>query len=103
MKTLESEQRLTWLKETLDRKLVVRNLEIFGRNLEDNLRVESFRDNEMGREIMIELMRVKFMDERKNLRENKRLRETTRDWIRKRIGRKKYDRLMDKLKKSLIA
>ena len=46
MKTLESEQRLTWLKETLDRKLVVRNLEHLGQNLEENLRVESSREDE---------------------------------------------------------
>ena len=33
IKTLESEMRLTWLNEMLDRKLVVRNLGSLGQNL----------------------------------------------------------------------
>ena len=55
----------------------------------------------MGREMLLELMRIKYKDERRHLRETKRIRETLRDWIRKRIGRRKYDRLMEKIKGSL--
>ena len=100
-KTLESEMRLAWLKEMMDKKLVVRNLDHLGHNLEENLRMESSREEELSREILLELMRVKYIDERRNLRENKRIRETMRDWIRKREGRRRYDRLMEKIKQSL--
>ena len=46
-KTLDSEMRLAWLKEMLSKKLVVRSIEQFGKIIEDNLRVESMRDEEI--------------------------------------------------------
>ena len=46
-------------------------------------------------------MRVKCIDESRNYRENKRIREIVRDLVRRREGRKRYDRLMDGLKRSL--
>ena len=46
-------------------------------------------------------MRVKYIDESRNLREKKRIRETIRDWIRKRIGRRKYNKLIEKIGASM--
>ena len=41
LKALESETRIAWLRNMLDRKLVVRDLESFGRNTTEKLRAES--------------------------------------------------------------
>ena len=96
-KTLESEQRIEWLKGMLDKKLVVRDLEILGCSINEKLRTESAKDQEMEREIIIELMRIKYIDEKRNYRELRRIRETIRDWVRKELGRRKYNTIMEKL------
>ena len=67
-KTLESEQRIEWLKGMLDRKLLVRDLEILGCSLNEKLRTESAKDQEKEREIIVELMRIKYIDEKRNYR-----------------------------------
>ena len=65
LKALESETRIAWLRNMLDRKLVVRDLESFGRNTTEKLRAESSRKEELGREAILELMRVKLVDEKR--------------------------------------
>ena len=97
-KTMESELRLSWLKEMIERKLVVRDIESFGRNTTQKFRSESSRSEELGREALIELMRVKLADERRYYRECKKIREKVRDIVREKIGRRAYDKLMRKLK-----
>ena len=64
MKTFESDVRLAWLRDMLEKKLVVRNIEKLGHIIEENLRVESTREEELSREILVELMRVKSIDEK---------------------------------------
>ena len=65
VKAAESEVRIAWLGEMLDRGLVSRDIEIFGRNTIDKLRSESALEDEMGRDSLMELMRVKWMDEKR--------------------------------------
>ena len=52
-KTLESETRLAWLREMLEKKLVVRSIEQLGNVIEENLRVGSTREEELGRETLV--------------------------------------------------
>ena len=61
-KTAESEVRIAWLTEMLDRRLVVRDMEIFGMNTLEKLRSESAIEEEMSRDVLVELMRIKSLD-----------------------------------------
>ena len=99
MKVTESEVRIAWLSEMLDRKLVAKDIEIFGKSTLEKLRSESAVEGEIGRDALLELMRIKWMDEKRYYREYKRIRETVRDWTRRKIGRRKFDRQMETLKK----
>ena len=98
IKAMESETRMTWLKTMIDRKLVVRDIESFGKNTTEKFRAESSRKEEIGRETLLELMKVKYIDEKRYYRECKRIREKIRDIVRETIGRRAYDRLIKKLK-----
>ena len=93
-KALESEQRIEWLGRMIDRNLVVRDLEILECSINEKLRTESAKEQGMEREVTRELMRIKHLDEKRNYRELRRIRETIRDWIRKELGRKRYNTLM---------
>ena len=55
----------------------------------------------MEREIIRELMRVKHIDEKRNYRELRRIRESIRDWVRREVGRKRYNTIIKKLKAQL--
>ena len=101
VKAAESEVRIAWLGEMLDRGLVSRDIEIFGRNTMEKLRSESALEDEMGRSSLMELMRVKWMDEKRYYREYKKIREKTRNWTRQKIGKRKYDRQMAIIKKKI--
>ena len=65
-KTMESELRLSLLKEIIERKLVVRDILIFSNSIEGKLRTDSSREDEIGREALLDLMRVKLIDERRS-------------------------------------
>ena len=101
VKAAESEVRIAWLGEMLDRGLVSRDIEIFGRNTIDKLRSESALEDEMGRDSLMELMRVKWMDEKRYYREYKKIREKVRDWTRCKIGKRRYDRQMAIIKRKI--
>ena len=81
-KALESELRITWLKNMLDRDLVLRDILKFGQIVDEKLRTESSKKEELGRQALIEIMRAKFMDEKRYYRECKRIREVIRDFVR---------------------
>ena len=49
MKAQESEVRIKWLRSMLDRDLVLRDVLQFGQIIEEKLRVESSKENELGR------------------------------------------------------
>ena len=100
-KTMESEQRLIWLEDMIKRKLVVREILNFGNSVKDKLRTESSREEEIGREVLMELMKVKLVDEKRYYREYSRLRHKLRDWLRQNVGRKKYNSLMENIKKRI--
>ena len=82
----------------LDKKLVLRDLVAFSKNSTEKLRTESSRRDELGREAILDLMRIKMVDERRYYRECKRVRERIRDIVPEKIGKRGYDNLMRKLK-----
>ena len=47
-KTMESEQRLAWLGEMIDKKLVVRDIWNFEKTVTNKLRAESSKEEEIG-------------------------------------------------------
>ena len=100
-RALEGEMRISWSKDMLDRDLVLRDILKFGHVVSEKFRVESSKEGEMGRKFLIEIMRVKYKDELRYYRECKKLRESLRDYLRKKYGRQKYNKLMDKIKDSL--
>ena len=100
-KALESDMRLDWLRLMLRKDLVVRDIQHFGENVNKKLRTESSREEEMGREALIELMKVKLKDERRYHRECYKVRERIRNRLRSDLGRRKYDNLMEKMKRKL--
>ena len=100
-KALESECRISWLQVMLDKGLVVRDVQALGRSTFDKLRTESSKEEDLGRETLIELMHVKLIDEKRYYRECKKIRETVRNFLRKELGRKKYDYLMKKIKEKI--
>ena len=100
-KAAESELRIKWLGDMLDRDLVIRDVMRFGQIIEDKFRTESSKEEEIGRQVLTELMRVKLIDEKRYYREVKRTREVIRDFLRKRLGRKKYDKLIEDIKPAL--
>ena len=71
LKALESEMRISFLKKMLERDLVLRDILKFGQIIEEKLRTESSRNEELGRKYLIELMRVKLTDEKRFYRESK--------------------------------
>ena len=74
-KALESELRIDFIKNMLERDLVMRDMMKFGQIIEEKLRAESSRDEELGRKTLIEIMKVKLTDEKRCYREHKKIRE----------------------------
>ena len=101
LKALESEQRVNWLNKMIEKRLVVRDLETLGKNTYEKLRAESSRDEELGREALGELMKIKLIDETRYLRECKKVRENIRNYIRHKLSRRKYDNIMRGIKEKM--
>ena len=68
-KTMESEQRITWLGEMVNRKLVVRDIWNFGTEVTNKLRAVSSKEEDIGRLALLDLMKVKLTDEKRYYRE----------------------------------
>ena len=98
-KAVESEQRLNWLREMIEKNIVVRDIQHFGENLTEQLRAESSREEEIERDSLLELMKVKYNDEKRYHRECVRIREETKDLLKKKLGRGKYKTIIGKIKK----
>ena len=101
LKALESEMRISFLKNMLERDLVLRDILKFGQIIEEKMRAESSKEEELGRKYLVDLMRVKLTDEKRYYRESKKIRESIRDFVRKKVGRRKYGILMEKIKQTL--
>ena len=99
-KAVESDMRLSWLQEMLRKDLVVREIQSFGGNLKDKLRAESSREEEMERSSLIEVMKVKYRDEKRYHQECIKVKERLKDWTKKKIGRRKFKHLMAKIKEN---
>ena len=100
-KALESELRIGFIRNMLERDLVMRDIMKFGQIVEEKLRAESSKDEELGRKTLIEIMKVKLTDEKRCYREHKKIREAIRDYVRRKFGRKYYNTLLEKMKPSL--
>ena len=74
-KALESEVRTKWLKNMLDKDLVLKDILKFGQIINEKMRAESSREGEIGRQALIEIMRIKLMDEKRYYRESKRMKK----------------------------
>ena len=53
-KTMESEQRIAWLGDMLKRELVVRDIMNFGHSVNEKLRADSSREEELGRGALLD-------------------------------------------------
>ena len=85
----------------LERDLVLRDILKFGQIIEEKMRAESSREGEIGREALIQIMRIKLMEEMRFYRESKRIRETIRDYIRRKFGRRRYNSIIEKIKQAM--
>ena len=89
-----------WLKDMLERDLVLRDIMRFSQIIEEKLRAESSREEELGRQVLKEIMRIKLTDEKRHYRGCRRIRECIRNYTRKKFGRKRYNRVMERIKES---
>ena len=85
-KAVESDMRLEWIEEMLRRGIVVREIQSFGENISNQLRAESSKEEELGREALISLMKVKHKDERRHHHECIRVKEQIKDWLKREFG-----------------
>ena len=92
---------IEFIKTKMERDLVMRDIMKFGQIVEEKLRAESSKDEELGRKTLIEIMKVKLTDEKRCYREHKKIREAIRDYVRRKFGRKYYNTLLEKMKPSL--
>ena len=68
--------------------LVAKDIEIFVKSTLEKLRSESALEGEIGRDALLELMRIKWLDEKRYCREYRMTREKLRDWTRWKINKK---------------
>ena len=97
-KAIESDMRLAWMRDMLKKGLVVRDIESFGEKVNEKLRTESSREEEIGRDTLIEMMRVKCIDEKRYNRECVKAREEVKNWIRSRTSRRRFRTIMEKMR-----
>ena len=98
MKAVESDMLLKWLGEMLRRGLLVRELEYFGTNIKSQLRAESYKEDDVSRDSLLSLMRIKHRDERRHHRECIHVKEQIKDWLREKYGRGRIKTVLEKLK-----
>ena len=102
IKTTESEERIRWFRQMIERKLLVRDIEAFLQNTCDKLRSEESKVREEEREVLMRLMILKRNDERRHLRELKKEKESLRTQIKKEYGRKTcYTLIVKKLRREI--
>ena len=77
-KVTESEQRIAWMLDMIRKGLVVRDLDVLANNLNEKLRTDEMKVKEEERAVLLNVMRIKLRDERRNLEKLKRKREEMR-------------------------
>ena len=90
LKTVESEERLRWIRQMIRMKLMVNDIEAFAHSTAEKLRSEESKFREEERDILMKLMILKRNDERRNLRLLKREQERIRRWILDVFGKRNY-------------
>ena len=90
LKTTESEERLRWLRQMIGKDLLVRDIGAFLRTTSSKLRSEESKIRDEEREVLMNLMILKRNDERRNLRNLKKEKETVRQYVRHTFGKKVY-------------
>ena len=81
----------------------MRDLDAYARKIGAQLRYEEYLYREEEREILMDMMKLKFRDEKRDLMALKRKREEMKQELTKSLGRgKKLDRLFSKLRIEMI-
>ena len=102
IKVTESEERVAWMLDMIRKGLVVRDLDVLANNLNEKLRTDEMKVKEEERIVLLDVMRIKLRDERRNLEKLKRKREETRLFVKKEIGRsRKFETLMKIVRKEV--
>ena len=102
-RVLESEQRMSWLKSMVRKRILVRDIESFLKSQEVKLRSEEETIREEERDILLGLMNIKLKDEKKNYRRLVKQREDMRKLIKKECesNEKKYLTFIRKLRREI--
>ena len=102
IKVTESEQRVAWMLDMIRKGLVVRDLDVLANNLNEKLRTDEMKVKEEERAVLLDVMRIKLRDERRNLEKLKRKREDMRMAVKKEIGKsRKFETLMKIIRKEV--
>ena len=101
LKVKESEQRLMWLRTMVRQKLVVRNIEAYGKAISEQLRSEEMRFKEQERDVLLNIMKIKLRDENINLKKLQVNKELARQKIRRDMGRVKCLKIIAKLRREV--
>jgi len=103
IKVTESEQRISWLKSMIDRELVVRDLEAYAKKISAKLRSDEYHVKEEERVILMNIMKLKLKDEKRNLIALNRKKDEVRRRLLLLLGKgRKLDSLLSKLRKDMI-
>ena len=94
LKVCESEERLWWMKKMVERKLLVRDLEAYAKQIETKLRSEEANIREKEREIILDLMRLKLKDEKRCLRKLREKKNEMRRWLKGELGIRQLESTM---------
>ena len=103
LKVIESEQRMSWLKSMIRKRLLVRDISSFLKSQGEKLRSEEEKIKEEERDLLLGLMNIKLKDEKKHYRRLVRDREDMRKMLKKECEskEKKYITVIRKLRREV--
>ena len=78
----------------VERKLLVRDLEAYAKQIETKLRSEEANIREKEREIILDLMRLKLKDEKRCLRKLREKKNEMRRWLKGELGIRQLESTM---------
>ena len=85
-RAIESEQRVSWLNKMVKRGLCVNDIEAYINTEHDKLRSRQLQTREEERDILVNLMKLKLKDEKRNLEGLHRSRESLRIRLKREIS-----------------
>ena len=97
-KLVDSEERLNFFKKMVSWDLLVREIEHFGDDLNNELRSEKMRGARSEKEVVRLIMKIKLKDERRYQRETRQERKCCRDKLEKEVNiSKKFKEIVSKV------